>query len=58
MATTHTTTEPVSTASPLATLTSILSNPTDLGLVTQFTTNDFAYVSLNYDNPELNRIMP
>lgn len=52
------TTEPASTSSPLAALRSILSNPTDLDFVEQFTTDDFVYVSLNYDNPELKRIMP
>lgn len=49
---------PVSTASPLAVLQSILSNPTDLDFVKQFTTDDFTYVSLNYDHPELKQIMP
>ena len=44
--------------SPLALLQSILSNPTDLAFVKQYTTEDFTYVSLNYDNPELKRIMP
>ncbi|MFD1703517.1 nuclear transport factor 2 family protein [Methylopila henanensis] len=52
------TTEPASAASPLAALRSILSNPTDLEFVEKFTTDDFIYVSLNYDNPELKRIMP
>jgi hypothetical protein len=54
----YSTAEPGSTASPLAVLQSILSNPTDLEFVKQFTTDDFTYVSLNYENPELNRIMP
>lgn len=49
---------PTSTASPLAVLQSILSNPTDLDFVKQFTTDDFTYVSLNYDHPELKQIMP
>ena len=56
--TARTTAEPVSTASPLAVLQSILSNPTDLDFVKQFTTDDFIYVSLNYEHPELKRIMP
>jgi ketosteroid isomerase-like protein len=54
----HSTAEPSSTASPLAVLQSILSNPTDLGFVEQFTTDDFTYVSLNYQHPELKQIMP
>ncbi|TBY08258.1 nuclear transport factor 2 family protein [Rhizobium laguerreae] len=37
---------------------SILSNPTDLDFVKQFTTDDFIYVSLNYEHAELKRIMP
>jgi hypothetical protein len=52
------TAEPASTASPLAVLQSILSNPTDLDFVKQFTTDDFIYVSLNYEHPELHQIMP
>ncbi|WP_198670701.1 hypothetical protein [Oceanicella sp. SM1341] len=52
------TVEPASTTSPLAVLRSILSNPTDLEFVRQFTTEDFVYVSLNYDHPDLKRIMP
>lgn len=54
----HSTAEPASPASPLAVLQSILSNPTDLEFVKQFTTDDFVYVSLNYEHPELRRIMP
>jgi len=52
------TAEPASAASPLAILQSILSNPTDLDFVKQFTTDDFTYVSLNYEHPELKQIMP
>lgn len=52
------TAQPASTASPLAVLRSILSNPTDLDFVKQFTTDDFTYVSLNYENAELKQIMP
>jgi uncharacterized protein len=52
------TAEPASTASPLAVLQAILSNPTDLDFVKQFTTDDFLYVSLNYKHPELHQIMP
>lgn len=54
----HSTAQPASTASPLAVLQSILSNPTDLGFVKQFTTDDFIYVSLNYEHAELKQIMP
>ena len=50
--------DPASPTSPLAVLQSILSNPTDLEFVKQFTTDDFIYVSLNYEHPELKRIMP
>ncbi|ANM13305.1 MULTISPECIES: nuclear transport factor 2 family protein [unclassified Rhizobium] len=50
--------EPASPTSPLGVLQSILSNPTDLEFVKQFTTDDFIYVSLNYEHPELKRIMP
>lgn len=50
--------EPASPTSLLGVLKSILSNPTDLDFVKQFTTDDFTYVSLNYDHPELKQIMP
>ena len=50
--------EPASPTSPLGVLQSILSNPTDLDFVKQFTTDDFIYVSLNYEHAELKRIMP
>lgn len=51
-------TTPASQDSPLALLQAILSNPTDLAFVKQYTSEDFTYVSLNYENPELRRIMP
>lgn len=54
----HSTAEPASTESPLAVLQNILSNATDLDFVKQYTTDDFTYVSLNYENPELKQIMP
>lgn len=54
----YSTAEPASTTSPLAVLKSILSNSTDLEFVKQFTTDDFVYVSLNYENLELHQIMP
>lgn len=47
-----------SEASPLAVLQTILSDPTDLDFVKQYTTDDFTYVSLNYENPELKQVMP
>lgn len=50
--------DPASPTSPLAVLQLILSNPTDLQFVKRFTTDDFIYVSLNYEHPELKRIMP
>lgn len=49
---------PASETSPLAVLQTILSNPSDLDFVKQYTTDDFTYVSLNYENPELKQIMP
>lgn len=52
------TAEPASMASPLAVLKSILSNPTDIDFVKQFTTDKFTYVSLNLQNAELKKIMP
>ena len=52
------TAEPASEASPLAVLQTILSNPTDLDFVKQYTTDDFTYVSLNYENPELKQVLP
>lgn len=52
------TSKPASETSPLAVLQMILSNPADLNFVKQYTTDDFTYVSLNYDNPELNHVLP
>lgn len=49
---------PASEASPLAVLQAILSNPTDLDFVKQYTTDDFTYVSLNHQSPELKRVLP
>jgi hypothetical protein len=49
---------PASQDSPLALLQAILSNPTDLAIVKRYTAEDFTYVSLNYENPELRQIMP
>lgn len=50
--------EPASKTSPLAVLRSILSNPTDLEFVQKLTTDDFTYVSLNYENADLRKVMP
>jgi ketosteroid isomerase-like protein len=36
----------------------ILANPYDLAAVKPLTTGDFVYVSLNYENKDLQRIMP
>lgn len=52
------TAKPLSKASPLAVLQTILTNPTDLNFVKQFTTDDFTYVSLNYGKPEVKQVLP
>lgn len=54
----HSKAEPGSAGSPLEILKLILSDPTELSFVQQFTTDDFVYVSLNYEHSELKRIMP
>lgn len=54
----HSAVAPASKTSPLAVLQLILSNPTDLDFVRQYTTEDFTYVSLNCENAELKRVMP
>lgn len=36
----------------------ILENPRDIGHLRPLVSDDFTYVSLNYDNPDLKRIMP
>jgi ABC-type thiamine transport system substrate-binding protein len=43
---------------PKQVLALILKNPTDLAHVRSLVTDDVSYVSLNYDNPDLRRIMP
>ena len=43
---------------PTEVLASILENPRDLDHVRSLVTDDVVYVSLNYDNPDLRRIMP
>ena len=50
--------EPALATSPLSALQAILSNPTDLAHVAQFATDDFTYVFLNFECPELRQIMP
>jgi hypothetical protein len=44
--------------SPIEVLSSILKNPTDIDHVRSLVTPDVTYVSLNYDNPDLRKIMP
>jgi ketosteroid isomerase-like protein len=39
-------------------LQNLLSNPTNLEHVRGLTTDDVTYVSLNFDNPELHKVMP
>jgi uncharacterized protein len=39
-------------------LSSILKNPTDLEHVRSLVSPDVTYVSLNYDNPDLKKVMP
>lgn len=43
---------------PVEILEAILANPTDLDNVSAHTTADVTYVSLNYSNPMLKRVMP
>lgn len=49
---------PAGPDSPLALLQAVLEKPTDLEHVRRYTTDDFMYVSLNYEHPELKQIMP
>lgn len=51
-------TAPSGPDSPLSLLMTILENPSDLAHVRRYTSDDFMYVSLNYENHELKRIMP
>jgi ketosteroid isomerase-like protein len=44
--------------SPTQVLQALLANPTDLANVRSLTTPDVTYVSLNEDNPELQRYLP
>jgi hypothetical protein len=43
---------------PSEVLTRVLKAPTDIDNVRSLVTDDVIYVSLNYDNPELKRVMP
>jgi uncharacterized protein len=49
---------PAASNSPLALLKAVLQNPTNLEHVRQYTADSFMYVSLNFDHPELKKIMP
>jgi hypothetical protein len=44
--------------SPTDVLAAILKNPTDIDNVRSLTTPDVTYVSLNYGNPDLKKVMP
>jgi ketosteroid isomerase-like protein len=44
--------------SPVEVMQAILADPKNLENVAKYTTPDVTYVSLNYDNPELKRVMP
>ena len=43
---------------PLELVQTLLSNPTDIEHVRGLTTEDVTYVSLNFDNPELHKVLP
>lgn len=43
---------------PLELVQTLLKNPTDIDHVRALTTDDVVYVSLNFDNPELHKVMP
>jgi uncharacterized protein len=45
-------------ATPLELVQSLLSKPTDIEHVRGLTTADVTYVSLNFDNPELHKVLP
>jgi uncharacterized protein len=44
--------------SPTEVLSAILKNPKDINHVRSLVTPDVTYVSLNYDNPDLKKVMP
>jgi ketosteroid isomerase-like protein len=43
---------------PLELVQTLLSNPTNIDHVRALTTDDVTYVSLNFDNPELHKVLP
>lgn len=43
---------------PLELVQTLISNPTNIEHVRGLTTEDVTYVSLNFDNPELHKVMP
>jgi ketosteroid isomerase-like protein len=43
---------------PLEVVQTLLSDPTNINLVRSLTTEDMTYVSLNFSNPELHKVMP
>jgi ketosteroid isomerase-like protein len=43
---------------PLELLQSLIANPTNIEHVRGLTTEDVTYVSLNFDNPELHKVLP
>jgi ketosteroid isomerase-like protein len=43
---------------PLELVQTLLSNPTNIDHVRDLTTNDVTYVSLNFENPELHKVLP
>jgi uncharacterized protein len=43
---------------PLELVQSLLSNPTNIEHVRSLTTADVIYISLNFDNPELHKVLP
>jgi ketosteroid isomerase-like protein len=45
-------------ANPADLVKSLFSNPTDLAHVSSLTTSDLTYISLNFDNPELKKVLP
>jgi uncharacterized protein len=45
-------------SSPTEVVSEILRNPKDIDRVRALTSNDFTYVSLNFSNPDLKKIMP
>lgn len=48
----------MSTQDPVDVVRAILATPTDLDTVSRLVAEDATYVSLNYDNPDLKKLMP